>query len=420
MKNLKIALAVLVGALAAGCYNDFDTPAPRKIYSDTDMTALGLEHVTIKEVKDYFGPISGTGTNYDWETTQTVKFGELTSEEQDKSKFPGLRGWSDAANYYIKGKVISSDRQGNIYKSLHIYDGTAAIELKLYNGLYLDYYLDLNTMESQWVYVRLDGLYLGNYRMMLSIGDAPSDSNNAGGNHRFYANSNLDNPNIAKLSVFPGDRVKLEESDILDVDASNYQTALGEQALGRLVRFNGVKVRYAGVPNQDQVVNPVMKNGGFDSSFPTWVVTDSGSPQNAPWYYWAYNINNVRLYGSVLISYNDAATYLSDPGIYSVRTSGYSQFAMKPIPKDGAVGTVLGIYAIYSKESRFTGGSSDFAQYQISVSRLEDLDFKAEDLLTEAEADELARWAYKNGYAEYDPFNPPVKNDPMGGMEGGE
>lgn len=420
MKNLKIALAVLVGALAAGCYNDFDTPAPRKIYSDTDMTALGLEHVTIKEVKDYFGPISGTGTNYDWETTQTVKFGELTSEEQDKSKFPGLRGWSDAANYYIKGKVISSDRQGNIYKSLYIYDGTAAIELKLYNGLYLDYYLDLNTMESQWVYVRLDGLYLGNYRMMLSIGDAPSDSNNAGGKHRFYANSNLDNPNIAKLSVFPGDRVKLEESDILDVDASNYQTALGEQALGRLVRFNNIKVRYAGVPNQDQVVNPVMKNGGFDSSFPTWVVTDSGSPQNAPWYYWAYNINNVRLYGSVLISYNDATTYLSDPGVYSVRTSGYSQFAMKPIPKDGAVGTVLGIYAIYSRESSFTGGSSDQAQYQISVSRLEDLDFKAEDLLTEAEADELARWAYKNGYADYDPFNPPVKNDPMGGMEGGE
>ena len=54
------------------------------------------------------------------------------------------------------------------------------------------------------------------------------------------------------------------------------------------------------------------------------------------------------------------------------------------------------------------------------MSRLEDLDFKAEDLLTEAEADEQARWAYKNGYAEYGPFNPPVKNDPMGGMEGGE
>ena len=420
MKSLKITLAVLVGALAAGCYNDFDTPAPRKLYTDTDMTALGLQHVTIQEVKEYFGNTSGTGTNSDWETTQTVKFGDLTPDEQDKTVFPGLRGWSAAANYYIKGKVISSDRQGNIYKSLYIYDGTAAIELKLYNGLYLDYYLDLNTMESQWVYVRLNGLYLGNYRMMLSIGDAPSDSNNTSGTHKFYANSNLDNPNIAKLSVFPGERVKLDDSDILDVDASNYQTALGEKALGRLVRFNNIKVRYAGVPNQDHVVNSAMKNGTYDSTFPTWIVTDWGQPKNAPWYYWAYNIDNIRLYGSVLISYNDAAVYTSDAGVYSVRTSGYSQFAMKPIPKDGAVGTVLGIYAIYSKESSFAGGSRDYAQYQVSVNRLEDLDFKAEDLLTETEADELARWAYANGYTENDPFAPPVKNDPMGGMEGGE
>ena len=417
MKSLKITLAVLVGALAAGCYNDFDTPAPRKIYTDTDMTALGLEHVTIKAVKDYFGNTSGTGENDEWSDTQTVKFGELTPEETD---FVGLRSWPAAANYYIKGKVISSDRQGNIYKSLHIYDGTAAIELKLYNGLYLDYYLDLNTMESQWVYVRLDGLYLGNYRMMLSIGGAPSDSNNTAGKHKFYANSNLDNPKIAKLSVFPGERVKLEASDILDVDASNYQTALGKDQLGRLVRFNGVKVRYAGVPNQNHEQTTALKNGTYESTFPTWIVTDSGTPQNAPWYHWAYNINNIRLYGSVLISYNDAAVYTSDPGVYSIRTSGYSQFAMQPIPKDGAVGTVLGIYAIYSKQSTFTGGERDYAQYQISVSRLEDLDFKAEDLLTETEADDLARWAYSQGYAEYDPFNPPVKNDPMGGMEGGE
>lgn len=417
MKSLKITLAVLVGALAAGCYNDFDTPAPQKIYTDTDMTALGLEHVTIKQVKDYFGNTSGTGENDEWSDTQTVKFGDLTPEEAD---FVGLRGWPAAANYYIKGKVISSDRQGNIYKSLHIYDGTAAIELKLYNGLYLDYYLNLNTLESQWVYVRLDGLYLGNYRMMLSIGGAPSDSNNTAGKHKFYANSNLDNPKIAKLSVFPGERVKLDASDILDVDASNYQTALGKDQLGRLVRFNNVKVRYAGVPNQDHVQTTALKNGTYDSTFPTWVVTDSGTPQNAPWYRWAYNIDNIRLYASVLISYNDAAVYTSDPGVYSIRTSGYSQFAMKPIPKDGAVGTVLGIYAIYSKQSTFTGGARDYAQYQISVSRLEDLDFKEEDLLTDAEADELARWAYKEGYAAYDPFDPPVKNDPMGGMEGGE
>ena len=211
MKSLKITLAVLIGLVAVSCYNDFETPAPLKLYTADDMAAMGLKPVSIKEVKEKFGPISNTGTNDNFSTTKTLKCGTRTSEE---AKFDGLMEWPEASKYYIKGKVISSDRQGNIYKSLYIYDGTAAIELKLYNGLYLDYLLDLDNMKSQWVYVRLDGLYLGNYRMMLSIGGAPSDGINTAGNHKYYANSNLDNPKVAALNVFRGEYTTLEPSDI--------------------------------------------------------------------------------------------------------------------------------------------------------------------------------------------------------------
>ncbi len=399
MKSLKIAFAFLVGVLAAGCYNDFDTPGPRKLYTDDDMAQLGLQQVSIKTVKGWFteafGGISGTGTNNNgWENTKTLKFGDLTPDE---AQFISLKGRPDASDKYIKGKVISSDRQGNIYKSLYIYDGTAAIELKLYNGLYLDYLLDLDNMKSQWVYVRLDGLYLGNYRMMLSIGGAPSDGINTAGTHKYYANSNLDNPRVAKLNVFAGEYVPLEASDILEVDASNY-TSLGEDQLGRLVRFKGIKVRYAGYPNQDGVTNPPLKSGTSSSSsenpYPSWIVTDWGTPRFGAWYRWAYNRDNVRLYASVLISYNDAATSTAEAGIYGVRTSGYSQFAMKPIPKDGAVGDVLGIYGVY-------GTQWNYAQYQISVSRIEDLAFKTEDLLTEAQIERMTPAAS---------YDPPVKN----------
>ena len=379
MKSLKIALAVLVGILAAGCYNDFDTPGPRKLYTDQNMTQMGLT------------PISNTGTNDNFATTKSLKFGNLTSKEET---FEGLSDWPEAAKYYIKGKVISSDRQGNIYKSLYIYDGTAAIELKLYNGLYLDYQLDLENMKSQWVYVRLDGLYLGNYRMMLSIGGAPSDGINTAGTHKYYANSNLDNPKVAKLNVFAGEYVPLEASDILEVNSSNYTTALGEAQLGRLVRFNGVKIRYAGIPNQDGVTNPPMLNGTFENPYPTWIVTDWGSPRYGAWYRWAYNVNNVRLYGSVLMCYNETETNTANPGVYGIRTSGYSQFAMKPIPKDGAVGNVLGIYGVY-------GQRWDQAQFQISVSRIEDLGFKPEDLLTDAQIDDMTPASS---------YEPPVKN----------
>ena len=101
-----------------------------------------------------------------------------------------------------------------------------------------------------------------------------------------------------------------------------------------------------------------------------------------------------------MISYNDEGEDTYDPGIYTVRTSGYPRFAMKPIPKDGAVGNVLGLFAIYSKQSTYSGGSRDYAQYQITVSRIEDLDFK--DLLEED-------WIEANTPAES--YDPPVADD---------
>ena len=405
MKSLKIALAALVGLVAVSCYNDFDTPAPQKLYTVDDMAAMGLTPISIKEVKEKFGPISNTGTNDNFSTTKTLKFGTRTPEE---AKFDGLMEWPEASKYYIKGKVISSDRQGNIYKSLYIYDGTAGIELKLYNGLYLDFLLDLGAkpIKSQWVYVRLDGLYLGNYRMMLSLGGAPSDGYNTAGRHKFYANSNLDDPKVASLNVFAGEKTTLEESDILEVTPETY-TQLGKDDLGRLVRFKDVKVRYAGVTYKDdngvEQSPSAIKNGSYENPYPSWIVTDWGTPIFGAWYRWAYNNSeqNIRLYGSVLMSYNDAAEYTSDPGVYGIRTSGYSQFAMKPIPKDGTEGTVLGIYGIYAKKSDFTGGSEDWAQYQISVSRIEDLGFPPESLLSE-------EWIRANTPASS--LTPPVKN----------
>lgn len=111
----------------------------------------------------------------------------------------------------------------------------------------------------------------------------------------------------------------------------------------------------------------------------------------------------MRLYGSVLITYDETETNTAKPGVYSIRTSGYSQFAMKPIPRDGTVGTVLGIYGVY-------GQRWDQAQFQISVSRLEDLDFPAESLLTEAEIEAMT---------PAESYNPPVKNN-NGDYESGE
>lgn len=408
MKNMRIFLAAAVAFLAAGCYNDFDTPGV-KVWQESEVEAMGLELKTIKQVKDEFsrrfGGISGTGENSGWDNTKTLKFGEpFPGEAEFESE--GTEFWPEAANCYIKGKVISSDEQGNIYKSLYIYDGTAAIELKLSGTLYTTYKLNLDTRESTWVYVLLKDLYLGNYRMMLSIGDAPTDSYNVVQEHKFYANSNIELEADIRKHVLPGEPCMLDENDILTVDASNYATALtgknAEEALGRLVYFKGVRIRYAGVKNQNGETPAAMKNGTYENTYPTWTCTDVRPVVFEPWYRWAYSVDNEKLYASVLISFNDEAVYTSDPGIYMIRTSGYSRFGMKPIPQDGAEGNVLGIYSIYSKRSTFTGGDRDYAQYQITASRYEDLDFPKESLLSE-------EWIEANTPAES--YDPPVADE---------
>lgn len=54
MKINKLFFVAVFGILCAGCYNDFDTPAPAKVWTDEDMALLGLEPISIKEMKNVF------------------------------------------------------------------------------------------------------------------------------------------------------------------------------------------------------------------------------------------------------------------------------------------------------------------------------------------------------------------------------
>ena len=72
----------------------------------------------------------------------------------------------------ISGRVISSDKEGNIYKALYIQDETGGIEVKInQNGLYNDFRLGTN------VFVRAENLKIGAYGGTLSIGTVPVDKN---------------------------------------------------------------------------------------------------------------------------------------------------------------------------------------------------------------------------------------------------
>lgn len=385
MKQIfRIFAAVAVMAAVAGCYNDFDAPQPAKVVTDEDFKEM--TRMTIQQVKELFyaehGDVSDTGGNTSWNDTKYVQVPE------DKE-------------YYIKGKIQSSDEEGNIYKSLHLVDETAAIEVKLGTGLYIDFPMghfnrETGTIDTHYVYVKISGLYVGNYRMMLSIGKGPTDSYNKVGEHKFYANSNMENPAEIKERVFLGEATQLKvNKEILVIDENNYEDFFGEtnqDKLGRMVLIKGITCRYGDV-------------GG--NLYPSWMCTDVRPVESKYWYKWAANEDffsstsqrniHCNFYGSVLFAYDNACTetvntngnpllseklpkQMMKEGVFTVRTSGYSRFARQPIVREGATGDILAIMGVYAK---YWG--QDYGAYQCSINRFEDIMFAEEDFWTEAD-----------------------------------
>ena len=376
MRFNKIIALLAIAFVAVGCYEKFDEVAPRPAYDDTSFEAQfpDAEYITIKELKDAFGDISNTGVNSGWNNTKYKVVGEDIFAGRD---------------VYIKGKVISNDEEGNIYKSLHIQDHTSGIELKLNNNVGLLY------KYGSWVYVRLSGLYLGNYRMMLSLGGRPSESYNKAEEHKFYANSNIELQEIIDQHVFAGEPSELvvgsyddwkadpKSVDIITVTPDNYKSVFPnnksrEQMFGRLFRFEGLECHYAGVTNQDGVKNPGLKSGSFENIYPSWLYTDPRPTVSKAWYQWAFKeeITGRSLYGSVCFTYNPSATVCSENGVYALRTSGYSRFARRNVCKDGEKATITAIYGIYAQKSSYEGNANDYASYQLTISRFSDMEFE--------------------------------------------
>lgn len=243
MKKIFQLCAVLAVMFAVtGCYNDFDAPKPAKVYTDEDFA--GMKHISIADVKQMFldehKSLGGTGSNSSWGDTKYVQIGQSP----------------DGLDYYIKGKVQSSDEEGNVYKSLYLVDDSGAIEVKLTTGLYFTYPMGrfdkaTGTIPSNWVYVKVTGLYIGNYRMMLSLGEGPTDSYNKVGEHKFYANSNIEDPTEIRKRVFLGGETQLElGKEILEITEANCDDFFGQngqQYFGRLVILRGVTCRYGTV-----------------------------------------------------------------------------------------------------------------------------------------------------------------------------
>ena len=102
-------LIAAAGLFFVGCYNDYRNPKAAKIYTRADFEKEGLEYISIKDLKAQFkaeNPGMNDGTVASWTVDEPI---------------------------FTSGKVISTDRYGNVYKSVYLYDAESesAIELKL-------------------------------------------------------------------------------------------------------------------------------------------------------------------------------------------------------------------------------------------------------------------------------------------------
>ena len=141
MKHIKnISTLAIIATLLTSCFN-YDTP-PRQ-----EPVVIDSAHViTIAELQGLF-------RNQDTPQALTIRDSVILSDRVVRDSI------------FISGQVVSSDRDGNIFREMFIQDETGGLRIRVgRSGLYNFYPL------GQHVYIRLTGLTIGNNNGTLELG----------------------------------------------------------------------------------------------------------------------------------------------------------------------------------------------------------------------------------------------------------
>lgn len=207
-----------------------------------------------------------------------------------------------ADNVYVRGIVTGDDESGNIYKSIYIQDETGGLNLaidqvNLYNFM----------PKGQEVYIRLQGMFIGDYNNMYQLGDTVTDDYYGLEMSRYnwskeYLTDSLGNslkhfycngwPDVTKIPE------PLEISSSAEITSDMY---------GMLVTLKNVTFKDAA------------------SGLLTWSISEQTT--------------------------NRTATFLKDGTTIIVRTSGYSNFYADYIPTGN--GDITGILALFGTTQQF-------------------------------------------------------------------
>ena len=267
----------------------------------------------------------------------------------------------------IGGKIISSDASGNIYRSLYIQDETGGIEVKIgTSGLYNDYQL------GQTLYVKCEGLTVGNYGGMLQIGiEDPTGE---------YETAYIDVKNIINTHIFKGEKGSpvspqvVTEEELKNALRSSYKSAY----FGKLVTLKDLTynkeifVLIYVDPNKDKKASSNRlflsdQQWGVD----TWAFSENQMKKYIFSGVWDsakignsgdYNYGTVR--DNINELYNNASAYavsqyfkMPQGTEVQIRSSGYAKFSdekIDPAILKGAKIDVTGILTNYNGAAQFT------------------------------------------------------------------
>lgn len=373
-------LAALSFIVAAGCSREnLAEPEPYHVWTQEEIEQQGYTFMSIWEFKQkYFYKPHG----------QTSGVASTTIPAEDKVA--------------IKGKVISTDQPGNIYRSIYIQDiststdGTdtsGALEIKVgATGLYNDYKV------GQTVYIKCDELVLGNYRYNLSLGSVSSDAS--------YSNGYIDLKKDIERAILRGAKGGFTAQDTIRVTRDNIATALRDpQDLGRIVRFEGIRSVWGTAPSGTEGFSNTDFYPSFLQSIPAGKVTNyvnwylkfvpapgQGEPEpsnyyitdeagNKRYYVWTSGNNNWadRAEDSLLPaypiwafhdwghSYYGSSLFELGGRYFVIRSSGYALFALVKLPEDGVEADIT---AMYNKYASSSGG---FMKYQLLLNSSNDV-----------------------------------------------
>lgn len=306
-----------------------------------------------------FQPVfTGKYENPEYQEPVTMTPNTTISDLKDMYVKNGNKPITIEEDVIIGGQVTTSDKVGNLYKSLYIQDETAGIELKIgKNGLYNEYKL------GQWVYVNCEGLTVGDYNGMIQIGyNDPTGE---------YETAYIEHSIIIDTHIFKGPYDDPVEPVV--ITASDLHKKVN---LGRLVTIKDLKY-----DNHVFILAYVDPNGNRKDYANNGIFIDEEGPDNYGVTTWACSEQKWKEYllagnfDDVEVAGTTVGALLSTTGIGSsaysvsqyfrmgteqvqVRSSGYARFADTEIPEavlDGsATVTFTGILTEYKGAAQFT------------------------------------------------------------------